>query len=65
MENKNVFKKYSSVLYKLLVFVLVWIGIYHIYTNQLDTGVEYYKDLIGSFLATLLVFYKRIYNKSK
>ena len=65
MENKNVFKKYSSLLYKLLVFVLVWIGIYHIYTNQLDTGVEYYKDLIASFLSTLLVFYKRIYNKSK
>lgn len=65
MENKNVFKKYSSVLYKLLVFVLVWIGIYHIYTNQLGTGVECYKDLIASFLATILVFYKRIYSKSK
>ncbi len=65
MENKNVFKKYSSLLYKLLIFVLVWIGVYHIYTNQLDTGVEYYKDLIGSFLSTLLVFYKSIYNKYK
>ena len=65
MGNKDIFKKYSSLLYKLLIFVLVWIGIYHIYTNQLDTGVEYYKDLIASFLATLLVFYKSIYNKSK
>jgi hypothetical protein len=44
---------------RLLVFGLVWIGIYHIYTTVIDTGYVWWSDAILSGLAALNMFFNK------
>jgi hypothetical protein len=57
-ENNKLYTIYS-VMARLLVFGLVWVGIYHIYTTVLDTYRAWWLDAALAGMAVGNIFYNK------
>lgn len=48
-----------DVIVRLLIFALIWIGIYHLYITILNTNWPIFADILSSFTAAFILFYNK------